>query len=277
MCFGARHSGPGSSPTGPSPLSQAPRPWNRCAFVSRSATTSVARTVQRSSPRWPRADRRRSPALTSPGSKPMTAPSSRSICGQSGWSMRDSTTAIAASCVLGGLVDPPDVARQGVRRGHRPGDRAALQHGRGRPQQVAQADRVRRPELGHPGRHHRRERAELPAGLERRRQRPAVRHGRVVAQPGQDGGVLRGRPLQPALAEGPRPPDRTTVQRPPHRQHLGAGRDAERLELVAVARRVEAEPAVTRPSSYGCSQLSPIASSPSMSCQASSLRIRKQS
>ena len=43
----------------------------------------------------------------------MTAPSSRSICGQSGWSIRDSTTAIAASFVLVGLVDPPDLARHG--------------------------------------------------------------------------------------------------------------------------------------------------------------------
>ena len=47
---------------------------------------------------------------------------------------------------------------------------------------------------------------------------------------------------RPALAQRPRPADRAPVQRPPHRQHLGAGRDAERLELVAVARRVEAEP-----------------------------------
>ncbi len=143
----------------------------------------------------------------------------------------------------GGLVDPPGVARQGVRGGHRPRDRSALVHGRPCPQQVAQVDRVRRPELGHPRGDHRRERAELAAGLERRRQRPTAGDGGVVAETGQDGGVLRGRTLQPLLAERPRPADRTAVQRPAHRQHLGAGHDAERLELVAVARRVEAEAA----------------------------------
>ena len=240
---GARHCGPGSSPTGPRPVNHAPRPCSRCALVSRSATTSVTRTVHSSS-------------LEGASESPGNLLGSR-FAGLETDRRRDLDQPRRPIALLGArlhdrrggvlseldLFNPSDVPgdRAGDRR--RPRQGTAQLHRRRCPIEVAQRDRVCGPELGDPRRHHRRERAELPARHELRGQLPARRNGDRVAETREDRGVLRGRPLQAPLGQWPRSSHRTAVQRPPHRQHEGAGRDAERLELVAVARWVEAEAA----------------------------------
>ena len=94
---GARHCGPGSSPTGPRPVNQAPRPCSRCALVSRSATTSVTRTVHSSSLRVRVRARAICSGVASPGRNPIAAAISTSFVAQSRCSVRDSTTVTAAS------------------------------------------------------------------------------------------------------------------------------------------------------------------------------------
>ena len=127
---GARHCGPGSSPTGPRPVNQAPRPCSRCALVSRSATTSVARTVHSSS-------------LSVPSESPGNLLGSR-LAGLESDRRRDLAQPrrpvallgarlhdlAAASWVVLDLVDPSDIPgdRAGDRR--RPRQGAAQLHGR---------------------------------------------------------------------------------------------------------------------------------------------------